>query len=296
MRLEQLEYLLAIDRYKSMSRAAEHIHVSHQAISVAIRQLEDELQTSLFQRTSRGSELTNMGKKVADFANDTIDNWEKIVAECVALKNETSLLQTIVFNVFENSRIDVNVGRIIMLLQRHFPNAKIRMEYTYSKQNILDDLENKSDVLAILMIQEGAKIPKNIYQSVISENYLGMLVNKNHPLATRKHCSIHDLTNERIFVSSEEQNGPVTEIISKYNIDKNNEISYNYTTEIIGQYIDEKLGLGLFLFPQEYIDKPPGSQTTRQIFEENIRTYTTCLTNSKKIDEIIRKFLLKIPY
>ena len=39
MRLEQLNYLIAIDRYHSMNKAAGNIFVSQQTISNAIMQL-----------------------------------------------------------------------------------------------------------------------------------------------------------------------------------------------------------------------------------------------------------------
>ena len=43
MRLEQLEYIVAVIESESISLAARKLHTSQQNISRAIRQLEDEL-------------------------------------------------------------------------------------------------------------------------------------------------------------------------------------------------------------------------------------------------------------
>lgn len=70
MRLEQLQYLLEIRQTGSMNLAGENLHISQQAISAAIRLLEDELGAVLFVRTSKGVQLTAAGKKVLAAAED----------------------------------------------------------------------------------------------------------------------------------------------------------------------------------------------------------------------------------
>ena len=68
MRLEQLEYLVAVANDHSMHTASHNLHVSQQNISKAIRQLEDELHAQLFDRTNRGVHLTAEGQKVYTYA------------------------------------------------------------------------------------------------------------------------------------------------------------------------------------------------------------------------------------
>lgn len=55
MRLNQLSYLVAIERYGTISRAAEALYVSQPSISVAVRELEEELGYPLLVRNNRGS-------------------------------------------------------------------------------------------------------------------------------------------------------------------------------------------------------------------------------------------------
>lgn len=63
MRLEQFQYLREIALVGSMNMAGENLHVSQQAISTAMRLLEEELDAVLLVRTSKGVELTAAGQK-----------------------------------------------------------------------------------------------------------------------------------------------------------------------------------------------------------------------------------------
>lgn len=61
MRLEQLQYLIALSHYPSISIAADKMHISHQAMSAAIKSLENELNTQLIERCFSGVSLTADG-------------------------------------------------------------------------------------------------------------------------------------------------------------------------------------------------------------------------------------------
>ena len=295
MRLEQLEYLLAIDRYKSISKAAEYIHVSHQAISVAIKQLEEELHTPLLERTSKGSILTSTGKRVVNFGRQTFSNWEEIVAEVIATQNLHENHRNICLYIFENSKIDPSIAKIVTMIKRHLPSARISINYTYSKNEVFSVLETEPDTLAILMLSDLHIIPDDFHFVVLTENYLGILVNSSHRLAKKAHCYLDNLTGDDIFVSQEEKNGPITEILENHQVNQRNQISYNYTTDVIGECIQNNFGIGCFLFPVRFINQPSDKKIVQKIFENKIRVYTTCITNSKDLINIVRNIYLHIP-
>ena len=64
MRLEQLNCLIEISRLRSISRAAETLHISQPALSAAMKSLETELGKPLFKRTNRGISLTAEGERI----------------------------------------------------------------------------------------------------------------------------------------------------------------------------------------------------------------------------------------
>lgn len=61
MDLRQLEYVDAVARRLSFTRAARDLHVAQPALSKSIANLEEELGTRLFERTSRRVTLTDAG-------------------------------------------------------------------------------------------------------------------------------------------------------------------------------------------------------------------------------------------
>lgn len=65
MDLTQLRYFQAISEAGSISAAARQLRVSQPTLSVTIQNLEDELRTTLFMRTSKGVSLTPSGQALS---------------------------------------------------------------------------------------------------------------------------------------------------------------------------------------------------------------------------------------
>lgn len=64
MNLQQLEYLLAVDKYRHFSKAARHCHVTQPTLSMMIKKLEEELGVLIFDRSLQPLEPTNIGRKL----------------------------------------------------------------------------------------------------------------------------------------------------------------------------------------------------------------------------------------
>ncbi|WP_327267981.1 LysR substrate-binding domain-containing protein [Streptomyces sp. NBC_01218] len=62
MELRQLKYFLAVAEESNFTRAAERVHVSQPGISAQIRQLENDLGTTLIDRSGRSAGLTAVGE------------------------------------------------------------------------------------------------------------------------------------------------------------------------------------------------------------------------------------------
>ena len=81
MDLRQLEYVEAVARHGSFTRAAEEVHVAQPALSHAIRRLEDELGVRLFDRTSRRVVTTDAGRAFLDRAERVTGELSRLVDE-----------------------------------------------------------------------------------------------------------------------------------------------------------------------------------------------------------------------
>ena len=57
MNIQQLEYLIAVDKYKHFGKAAQTCHVTQPTLSAMIQKLEEELSLKIFDRTSYNAAL-----------------------------------------------------------------------------------------------------------------------------------------------------------------------------------------------------------------------------------------------
>lgn len=89
MNIQQLEYLLAVDRYKHFGKAAQSCFITQPTLSAMIHKLEDELDVKIFDRTSHPIRTTDIGIQIMEHARNIVD-------EVNELRNTANLLNNIV--------------------------------------------------------------------------------------------------------------------------------------------------------------------------------------------------------
>jgi DNA-binding transcriptional LysR family regulator len=77
--LRHLRYFVVVAEELNFSRAATRLHMAQPPLSVAIRQLEQELGTDLFVRTTREVRLTDAGGALLDGARRTLAEADRAV-------------------------------------------------------------------------------------------------------------------------------------------------------------------------------------------------------------------------
>ena len=76
MNFEQLRYFTEVYRTKSLTEASENLHISRQALSGSMKNLENELCLELFTRTTSGVQVTENGEEVYQSVKKILDEWE----------------------------------------------------------------------------------------------------------------------------------------------------------------------------------------------------------------------------
>ena len=66
--LTKYKIFLSVAENKSISKAAASLYISQPAVSITIKKLEENLNTTLFVRKSKGVELTENGRLLYDSA------------------------------------------------------------------------------------------------------------------------------------------------------------------------------------------------------------------------------------
>ncbi len=78
MNLQQIEYLLALDKYRSFSLAAEKMFVTQPALTIQIKNLEKELGVEIFDRNKKPIIPTEIGKELIEQARELFHQTEKL--------------------------------------------------------------------------------------------------------------------------------------------------------------------------------------------------------------------------
>lgn len=90
-----LTLFLNLSETLHFGRTSEELHISASALSRSIKQLEETLGVTLFERDNRRVALTREGKLLQSFARDTLQQWEafrdSLMQESQDLKGEISI-------------------------------------------------------------------------------------------------------------------------------------------------------------------------------------------------------------
>ncbi|MBN2646125.1 MAG: LysR family transcriptional regulator [Desulfuromonadaceae bacterium] len=90
MELYQLRSFLVVAQQRNLTRAAKQINISQSALSTQIRLLEEEFGLQLFERTSRGMQLTEGGKQLLPSAQDILEAVLRLQQQAEALVRGSS--------------------------------------------------------------------------------------------------------------------------------------------------------------------------------------------------------------
>ncbi len=225
MTILQLKYVIAIANSKSFREAASRLFVSQPALSSTIRELEEELDIQLFERTNKGIRLTEPGKEFLVYAKEAVSQYELIEDRYLDKdqdkKHFSVSLQHYVFAV--HAFIEV---------LKEFDSGK----YTFAvHETRTDEVLNNvrsldSEVGVISYSRTTEKIMKKLFREfqlefhplITRETFV--YVWKDHPLAKRKELSLEDLKDYPCI-----------------SFDQSSENDFYLTEEALGDYDFEKL-------------------------------------------------------
>ena len=72
MTITELSYIVALAQEQHFGRAAERCHVSQPTLSIAVKKLEQELGTTLFERCKNGVQITPLGERIVAMAGGVL--------------------------------------------------------------------------------------------------------------------------------------------------------------------------------------------------------------------------------
>lgn len=88
MNLQQLKYIVAINRFRNFAKAADSCNISQPTLSAMLLKLEEELDVRIFDRTNKQVTPTSAGEKIILQAKKTLLELEKITELVAEEKNQ----------------------------------------------------------------------------------------------------------------------------------------------------------------------------------------------------------------
>ncbi|MGN0456392.1 MAG: LysR family transcriptional regulator [Acutalibacteraceae bacterium] len=78
MNLQQLKYVVEVEKEKSITAAAKKLYIGQPNLSKSIKELEQEIGATIFNRTGKGVELTNAGIQFLRYAKSILAQFEEL--------------------------------------------------------------------------------------------------------------------------------------------------------------------------------------------------------------------------
>jgi len=194
MTLQQLQIVLAVAKHGSFTKAAQQLHISQPALSLHVRELEEEVGQPLFDRIGKGATLTESGRLVEQYAL-------KIFAEFKELKEGLDELKGVQRGglVVGASTTPGNylLPRIIGNFRRRYPRVTVHLEVANTREMEFKILRNELDLALVggRLVEESHLI---VEPYVVDE--LVLVVAPTHPWARRRRIPPEDLGKEPLIL------------------------------------------------------------------------------------------------
>lgn len=254
MRLEQLQYVVAIAEYKSFSKASNTLFLSPQALSRSMLSLEKELGVTIFVRFATGVELTQDGKLVVDMAKKMLREYETTMNQIwkrATPKKESVVLYLYTHNVYTAAYLN----DLVLKYKEVEPN--IRMIIQELDGRTLEKIEKEKGNWCIFTVKHDEKellLEKNILNNVqyttddgLPSRYVVCVSNQNM-LAQQKEVSLKMLAEMPFvrFAVEINEDGEVHDFVRYYY--KGQTIQSGHTVNTLSAWLDaisEDMGIGL---------------------------------------------------
>ncbi|QIO05546.1 LysR family transcriptional regulator [Acinetobacter shaoyimingii] len=122
MELRHLRYFMTVAKEQSFTKAAEKLYTAQPSLSQQIKDLEQEVGVSLFDRTTRKVKLTDEGEAFLQYAELTLDNAKKAIAAARQVAQQKNNQIHIGFLNVAELKVMPN---ILAQLKQHIPDLKI---------------------------------------------------------------------------------------------------------------------------------------------------------------------------
>lgn len=197
MTLLQLRYFQAVCQYNSISKAAAAMHISQPAISIAIKELEEEFGVSLFIRDKKRLVLTNEGSFFQDKLSGILPQIDSLNKLMTDLGKKTHTLKI--------SLIPMSGGNLFLDSLNRFRSSFPDIQISITECSSSKAMEHVQDGAchAAFVIADGNKHESLDGVILLRTRYV-FCVGNRHPLAQLPQCDLSELGDQSLILFQDE--------------------------------------------------------------------------------------------
>ena len=240
MEIRQLKAFLAIAEAKTFTAGARRVNVTQAAISMQIRQLEEEVGLQLFTRTPRRVILTEAGEHLLERARKILREHDAAVAEIaeIAGSEHGRLRIGSASGTFAMNQLPV----ILQDIRRKYPSSELTVTAGTSSRLVDRILHGEIDTAFVSLPVDNLSIST---ESLFSDEIVAVAW-PGHPLAKEKYISAATLAGENLILG--ERGGNTRRMIDEFFAAAN--VRPNITMELsrqeaINRMVEIGMGVGI---------------------------------------------------
>jgi len=240
MEIRQLKAFLAIAEAKTFTAGARRVNITQAAISMQIRQLEDEVGIPIFTRTPRRVILTQAGEFLLDRARKILREHDSAIAEIAELAGaEFGRLR---IGSSSSMFTTHQLPTIMQNLRVKYPNAELTVTSATSQALVDKMMHGEVDTAFVSLPVDNS----NITTDLLFSDEIVAIAYPKHPLAKEKFISAATLAGEKLILG--ERGGNTRRMIDDFFSAAN--VRPNVTMELsrqeaINQMVENDMGVGI---------------------------------------------------
>lgn len=196
--LRQLQCFSAVARNLSYTRAAEELHLTQPAVSMQIRQLEQQAGLALTEQLGKQVYLTEAGEEVHRYAKSILQQIEEMDDVLDKLKGFAGGR----LRIAAISSANYFAPKLLGTFHQRFPDVSVSMDVTNQAAVVKHVIDNEVD-MAIM-----GEPPEHAHLEAVAfmDNPLIIVAAPDHKLASRKRIALKELEKE-VFLMREPGSG-----------------------------------------------------------------------------------------
>jgi LysR family transcriptional regulator, benzoate and cis,cis-muconate-responsive activator of ben and cat genes len=193
--LRHLRYFVAVAELENVSRAALKLHVSQPALSVQIRDLEDDVGFNLLERTAKSVRLTDAGRAFLTEARAVLQHADEAVKKARAVANAEPTEIHVGYSPMPTAEI---LPKTLRAFQQAMPNVRVR-SHDWSNKAILDGIREGRLQLGLIVPPPKASSLHDVRYEELFQERVCVAVAPQHPFAQRRAIPIAEVAAEPLI-------------------------------------------------------------------------------------------------